>query len=83
MFRSHRRSGTGLNVPVAVFYSAGTPRARHAYRSCVTMSHKTDPQNGQLVLALNICNLLYDLGSSTYGEITPELEFWTEYVLDE
>jgi hypothetical protein len=57
--------------------------ARHTFHHCANMSDKTDHQNRQLVLALNICNLLYDLSPSTYDEITPKLEFWIEYVLDE
>ena len=47
------------------------------------MSNKTDPQNRQAVAALHVCNMLYDLNSSSYDEVLPKLEFWIEYVLDE
>ena len=47
------------------------------------MSSKTDHENREIVLAENICNLLYDLSSSTYNEIRPKIEFWIDYVLDE
>jgi hypothetical protein len=47
------------------------------------MPNKTDHENRQRVLATNICNLLCDLGPSTYDEITPKIEFWIDYVLDE
>lgn len=47
------------------------------------MSNEADSQSRQLVLSSNICDLLYDLSPSTYDEITPKLEFWIEYVLDE
>jgi hypothetical protein len=46
-------------------------------------SHAQQNENRQLVLAANICNLLCDLDPSTYDEITPKIEFWIDYVLDE
>jgi len=42
-----------------------------------------DYHDRQVVLASNICNLLYDLSSSTYDEIAPKIEYWIEYVLSE
>ena len=47
------------------------------------MSNQTDRENRQAVLTANICNLLYDLGPSTYDEIRPKVEFWIDYVLEE
>ena len=47
------------------------------------MSKKLDCENRQLVLGQNICNLLCDLNPSTHDEITPKIEFWIDYVLDE
>jgi len=36
-----------------------------------------------IVLAENICNLLYDLGPSTYDEIAPKVGYWIEFALTE
>ena len=73
-----------LFIPRAAFtLPAGRPHARHTHHPPATMSHKTDYQNRQCVLALNICNLLYDLRPSTHDEIAPKLEFWIDYMLDE
>jgi len=47
------------------------------------MSNGYDDDNLQPVLAQKICNLLYDLGPSTYDEIAPKVEYWIEYVLAE
>ena len=47
------------------------------------MSNKSEYENRQSVLVSNICNLFYDLGPSTYGQVAPKIEFWIDYVLDE
>ena len=45
------------------------------------MSKESGCHDRQVVLALNICGLLYDLGQLTYNGIKPKLEYWIEYVL--
>ena len=47
------------------------------------MSKESGCHDCQVVLALNICGLLYDLGQLTYNGIKPKLEYWIEYVLTE
>jgi len=39
--------------------------------------------NRQIVLATTICNLLYDLGPSTYDEISPTIQYWIDDCLTE
>lgn len=39
--------------------------------------------NRQIVLAATICNLLYDLGPSTYDEISPTIQYWIDHCLTE
>ena len=47
------------------------------------MSNNSEYENRLTVLAGNICGLFCDLDPSTYDEITPKIEFWVDYVLDE
>ena len=47
------------------------------------MSNGPNPHSPQIVLAATICNLLYDLGPSTYNEIVPTVEYWIERALTE
>ena len=47
------------------------------------MSNEPDYRDRQVVLASNICNLLYGLSPSTYDEVAPKIEYWIEYVLNE
>lgn len=47
------------------------------------MSDEANSHKRQLVLALNIRNLLYDLNPSTYYKVAPKVEFWIEYALEE
>jgi len=58
------------------------PRARHTSHCRATMSTGSEDRR-QIVLAENICNLLYDLGPSTYDEIAPKIEYWVEFALTE
>jgi len=47
------------------------------------MSNEPGYRDRQVVLASNICNLLYDLSPSTYDEVAPKIEYWIEFVLNE
>ena len=76
-------SKTPLPPVIAVFVVCIGPSAIRASHHCATMSDKPDYENRRTVLAGNICGLLCDLDPSTYDEITPKIEFWIDYVLDE
>ena len=47
------------------------------------MSSEPGFHNRQIVLATTICNLLYDLGPSTYDEISPTIQYWIDNCLTE
>ena len=47
------------------------------------MSNESGYRDRQVVLALNICGLLCDLGTLTYDGIKPKIEYWIEYALTE
>jgi hypothetical protein len=47
------------------------------------MPYRPGYHNHQPALVAKICNLLYSLNPSTYGEIALKIEYWIEYVITE
>ena len=58
-------------------------RVRHNHRCCTTMSRGTGYHNCKAVLNTNVLGFLYSLRSSTYDKMTPKIEFWIEYIINE